>query len=205
MPSPPAPTRRSSSRSSKTSEPGRAGAGITGIPPAAPDPTAVAVADVSGAHGLRGLLRVRPYHDHSEALVAGADVLVERDGWWGRATLESVAPHGRGALLVAIDGIDDRTAAEGAARARLLVPAADLPALADGEFYWHEVVGFTVATTAGESLGEIVETMGTGLNDVWVVQGAGREYLIPVIADVVRELDRAGRRIVIEPLPGLLD
>jgi 16S rRNA processing protein RimM len=47
--------------------------------------------------------------------------------------------------------------------------------------------------------------MSTGLNDVWVVQGGAREYLIPVIDDVVREIDRPGRRIVIAPMPGLLE
>ena len=51
----------------------------------------------------------------------------------------------------------------------------------------------------------VAETFATGLNDVWVVRGTGREYLIPVIADVVREIDRDARRIVIEPMPGLLD
>ena len=49
------------------------------------------------------------------------------------------------------------------------------------------------------------ETFSTGLNDVWVVEAGEREWLIPVIADVVRAIDRAARRIVIEPIPGLLD
>src|SRR5437867_3186311 len=85
------------------------------------------------------------------------------------------------------------------------VGAVDLPPPAEDEFYYHEVVGFRVETTGGEPLGAVAETFTTGLNDVWVVRGSGREHLIPVIADVVRALDRATRRIVIEPLPGLLD
>ncbi|HTD26624.1 MAG TPA: ribosome maturation factor RimM, partial [Candidatus Elarobacter sp.] len=79
------------------------------------------------------------------------------------------------------------------------------PPPAEDEFYYHEVVGFRVETTGGESLGAVAETFPTGLNDVWVVRGGGREHLIPVVADVVRAIDRATRRIVIEPLPGLLD
>ncbi len=180
-------------------------AGIGDIAAAEADPSAVPVAAVVGAHGLRGLLRVRPYHDDSSVLVPGASVLIERNGWWGRAHLATVAPHGRGLLLVGIDGIGDRTAAESAAGARLLTPPADLPALADDEYYWHEIEGYAVETTAGVQLGTVAETLATGLNDVWVVRDGAREYLIPAIADVVREIDRGGRRIVIEPLPGLLD
>jgi 16S rRNA processing protein RimM len=178
---------------------------LAGIPPTAPEPTAIPVADILGAHGLRGLLRVRPCQPDSPVLVPGARVFVERGGSWGTTELATVAPHGHGHLLVSIDGIADRTAAEGMARARLLVRAADLPALEDGEFYWHEVVGYTVETLAGARVGTVADTMSTGLNDVWIVRDGEREYLIPVIADVVREFDRAGRRIVIEPLPGLLD
>ena len=96
-------------------------------------------------------------------------------------------------------------ALRGLVRARVLVPATALPPLDEHEFYYHEIEGFRVETADGRQLGEVAETFATGLNDVWVVRGTGREYLIPVIADVVKEIDRAARRIVIDPIPGLLD
>jgi 16S rRNA processing protein RimM len=114
-------------------------------------------------------------------------------------------PHGRGLVLVALDGVTDRNAAEALIGARVLVPAAELPPTADGEFYYHEIEGFRVETTDGQPLGTIASTFATGTNDVWVVRGSRREHLIPVIADVVRTIDRDARRVVIEPLPGLLD
>ena len=118
----------------------------------------------------------------------------------------TAALHGRGCLLVAVAGITDRTAAEACRGATVFVAATDLPDLAEGEFYHHEVVGFAVDTVDGLAVGRVESTLATGLNDVWVVRGsAGREHLIPVIADVVRTIDRAQRRIVIDPLPGLLD
>ena len=82
---------------------------------------------------------------------------------------------------------------------------ADLPALADDEFYHHEVLGFSVETLDGTVLGTISGTMTNGLHDVWEVHDGQREYLIPVVADVVRTIDRPARRVSIEPLPGLLD
>src|SRR2546425_746746 len=68
-----------------------------------------------------------------------------------------------------------------------------------------EVVGFGVDTVQGERVGTIAATFATGTNDVWVVQAAEREHLIPVVAEIVRAIDRAGRRVVIDPSPGLLD
>lgn len=195
MPSRPARIGRSSSRSSKRSE--RAPAET------APDLTAVEVGTVGSAHGLRGALRFWPHEPGAPSLAPGRPVLLERDGAWLAATVADASPHGRGMLLVLV-GVGDRTAAEPLTGMRILVRAADLPPPAADEFYHHEVEGFAVVTTDGRALGTIARTFSTGLNDVWVVRD-DREYLIPIIADVVREIDRAGRRVVIHPLPGLLD
>ena len=174
------------------------------LPSVPPDASAIAVGELGSPHGLAGQLHLRPYQPGAPSLTADRPVLLERDGTWLAATVAQIAPHGRG-MLIALDGIADRDAAAALTRMRILVRADDMPALDEGEFYHHEVHGFTMVTTDGRVLGTIAETMSTGLNDVWVVRGEGREHLIPIIADVVREIDRAGRRVVIEPMPGLLD
>ena len=159
---------------------------------------------VVGAHALRGLLRVRVDQPTPSSLTAGRSILLEHAGRRWSARILSAAAHGRGLVLVGLDGIADRTAAEGLIGARLLIAVGELPPPAEGEFYYHELIGFRVETVGGEQLGEIAETFSTGLNHVWVVHGGPREYLIPVITDVVRTIDRPGRRVVIAPLPGLL-
>ena len=119
-------------------------------------------------------------------------------------TIARVASHGAGQLLVELDGLHDRTAAEGLAGSDVLVPVGDLPALSAGEFYYHEMPGFRVETVDGRTIGEIVDTMHT-TTDVWVVRSATGEHLIPVVRDVVAEIDRTARRVLITPIPGLLD
>jgi 16S rRNA processing protein RimM len=154
---------------------------------------------------LSGLVRVRAYQAPAPSLAPGREVLLERLGVRRPATIRSAGPHGRGLVLVALDGVDDRDAAEALVGSRVLVHAHDLAPAEDDEFYWHELEGFRVDTVDGEPLGTIAETFSTGINDVWVVRDGGRELLVPVIADVVRTIDRGGRRVVIAPMPGLLD
>src|SRR5690242_5548299 len=185
---------RSSSRSSKRSEPTTSPAADT-----------VAVGEIVSAHALRGLVRVRPYQPPAPSLAAGRQVVLEHGGIRRTVTLVSVAAHGRALLLVALRDVNDRNAAEALIGARLLVRAEDLPPPAADEFYYHEVDGFRVETTDGTPLGTVHETFSTGLNDVLVVRNADREHLIPVITDVIRTVDRNARRIVIEPMPGLLE
>lgn len=169
------------------------------------DATAVAVGEIVGAHALRGLLRFRPYQPPAPSLTDDLVVLLERDGQWREAHLAHVAPHGRNLLLMTLDEVVDRDAAEALRGTRVLVRKADLPPVADGEFYHYELVGFAVETTDGRTLGTIADTMATGLNDVWIVRDGEHEHLIPVIADVVRTIDRDARRVLIDPMPGLLD
>lgn len=164
----------------------------------------MAVGELGSPHGLSGHLRLWPYQPGAPSLTSGRPVLLERDGAWLATTVRTVTPHGRG-MRLALDGVGDRDAAAALTGMRVRVRARDLPALDAGEFYHHELHGFAMETTDGRALGTIVETMSTGLNDVWVVRGDGGEHLIPIIADVVRAIDRDARRVVIEPMPGLLD
>lgn len=169
------------------------------------DDTAVAVGEIVGAHALRGLLRFRPYQPPAPSLIDDLAVLLERRGQWREVRLTHVAPHGRNLLLLTLDDVSDRDAAEALRGTRVLVRKADLPPVDEDEFYHYELVGFAVVTVDGRELGAIADTMATGLNDVWIVRDGEREHLIPVIADVVRTIDRDARRVLIDPLPGLLD
>ena len=75
--------------------------------------------------------------------------------------------------------------------------------LGEDEFYQHDLIGLEVRTQAGEVLGEVAELLPTGANDVLVVQGPAGEWLLPLIEDVVQEVDLATREVVVELLPGI--
>jgi len=193
MPQRPGPTARSSSRSSKRSD------------PPGDDPSAIAVGEIVAAHALHGAVRIRAYQPPAPSIAAGRTVTLAGRGATRTVRVVAVSRHGPRLLLATLEGVTDRNAAEALVGSRILVPVADLPPPGHDEFYYHELEGFRVDTTDGRTLGAIAETFATGANDVWVVRDGGREYLIPVIADVVRTIDRPGARVVIEPLPGLLE
>ena len=160
---------------------------------------------MAGAHGIRGALRVRPHGGRTTSLAAGRTITLRQAGTDSMHTITRVAPHGAGHLLVELDALCDRTAADELAGSEILVPLDDLPELAAGEFYYHEMPGFRVETVDGRTIGEIADTMHTGTTDVWIVRSDAGEHLIPVIREVVAEIDREARRVVITPIPGLLD
>jgi 16S rRNA processing protein RimM len=116
----------------------------------------------------------------------------------------SARRHGRLVLLgfENVATIEEATAFVGTV---LAIPEADLPAVRPGEYYAYQLEGLEVVTRAGGRLGTVDHLFPTGSNEVLVVRDGAREHLIPVIADVVRQVDLPRRRIVIEPIEGLLD
>ena len=74
-----------------------------------------------------------------------------------------------------------------------------------GEFFWHEVIGLEVINvTTNESIGTVSDILETGANDVYIIRGNKGEILVPAIKDVVKLIDPAAGRMLIEPLPGLI-
>jgi 16S rRNA processing protein RimM len=80
-----------------------------------------------------------------------------------------------------------------------------LPPVREGEFYYYQMIGLNVFTTTGEHVGRIVQVFFSGGHDVWVVHQGKKEHLMPVTDEIVRSIDIADGRVVIEPMEGLLD
>jgi 16S rRNA processing protein RimM len=166
----------------------------------------VRLGKIVACHGVRGFLRVTSADPALIDHIMHASVLyLESPGREPESrTVESVRPQRKG-LLLKLAGVDTREDAEGIVGGLVSTPEETLPPLKDHEFYYSEIRGFRVSTTNGRDLGSITETFHNGSTDVWIVQDGRREYLIPVIADVVRDIDRSRRAVTIEPLDGLLD
>lgn len=158
----------------------------------------VTLGRVSAAHGIRGWLKVQSDTSPRENIVRYTPWYLERHG--RRDAWQVTAGRLQGKAVVAkLAGCDDRDRAEALVGALIVVTRAQLPATtAPGEFYWADLVGLAVTTVDGVDLGRIAELFETGANDVMVVRG-DRERLVPYIwRQVVREVDLADRRMVVD-------
>jgi len=158
--------------------------------------TAVAIGRISSIHGIKGELRVMPLTDFPERFDAGVQVWldgvplrVRRRRWQGKE------------MIVALEGIETRDAAE-ALRGKELMAPSPKP-LEEGVFYQHDIVGLRAVTHEGEVLGRVAEVLSTGSNDVYVVVGDRGELLLPALEGVVHEIDVTNGRIVVEVIEGL--
>jgi 16S rRNA processing protein RimM len=167
----------------------------------------LAVGYVSGVHGLHGELRVELYTDFPERFAPSMALYLGEA--LKEVTVVSARPH-KNSLLLQIEGVDRREEADELRGSWLFIPESDAVALEDGTYWVHDIVGLTVETETGQTLGVIKEVLFTGANEVYVVEtpatvNRGRDLLLPAIEEVVRAVDLDAGRMVVRLLPGLLD
>jgi len=163
-------------------------------------PGFVAVGVVARPFGIRGELLVDVLADDLRYLSPGRTVYIGARPW----VIEGCRLH-QGRAIVKLAGVDDRNQAEGFRALYLEVPEEELAPLEEGEYYYYQLVGLRVRTTAGTDLGRVVRVMATGGgNQVLLVMGPLGEVLVPAVDDFVREVDLERGLILVEEAPGLL-
>ena len=121
------------------------------------------------------LLRIREAKEHSDAIVALAH------------------------------DVDDRDAAELLKGARIFVPRSSFPTAGDDEYYWVDLIGLQVVNREGAALGRVADLLATGPQTVLVLEyeqgGKRAERMIPFVATYVDNVDLAARKIVVDWQP----
>lgn len=167
----------------------------------------MAVGQIVGVHGLYGEIKVEAYTDNPDRFAPGVTLLLGEE--LEPVTVESVRPH-KSNLLVRLEEVEDRTAAEDVRGLWLYVAEADAAELEQGAYWIHDIIGLQVVTSDGTAIGKISDVFATGANDVYVVQPAagvngGREVLLPALTDVVERVDLPAGIMVIRLPDGLID
>jgi 16S rRNA processing protein RimM len=171
----------------------------------------VVLGRVVGAHGIHGQIRVRWLGNGPENLLDAKTVELADARGPGASAPQAFEVEGggrgrTGEVRLALRGVDSRDAAEALRGLLVQVDAGALPEAPPGEAYWFELVGCRVELPSGEAVGRVRELWDTPAHDTLVVEGLdGRDRLIPATPALLRRVDLAQRRIVIEDLPGLTD
>jgi 16S rRNA processing protein RimM len=152
---------------------------------------------VTGPYGVRGWIKVRPFTETAEGLVAHAKWWVGREGEWREVTVADAAAHS-GQVVALLEGLADRERAAALKGMEVAVPRDAFPETDEGEYYWADLIGLKVANLQGDELGEVAEVFSNGAQDVLRVVEGGRERLIPFVAAVVGRVDLADARIEVD-------
>jgi 16S rRNA processing protein RimM len=171
-------------------------------------PAMLDVGRVTGTHGLRGALKIRPFSGDLSGLLSLRSVrlVLERKGAPPRSgdfTVRFAGGAGAKEAALLLEGI---STPEGAAEWRgalVSVPREALPEPEEGEFYVADLVGCLVVDEGGGEVGTVAEVVPGPAHD-WlsVRRPGGEEGLLPLVERFVVKVDTAGRRVVVSPPEG---
>ena len=163
----------------------------------------VPIAVVARPHGVRGELRVHVFNDDSSLLFEVPVVHVKLSKGH---ELDVVIAHARPAtkaVLVKLENVDDRDAADAYRGAEISVRRKSFPKLPAGEFYACDVEGARVVLPGGESVGRVRVLQRYPTCDVFVIETSERVLEVPLLPHYVSRVDVDRAEIEVVTLDGL--
>lgn len=166
----------------------------------------VLVGRIARPHGLRGEVVVNPDTDFAVQRFARGQILYVRRAGRVEGLRISTVRFQSGRPVVGLEGLTSITDIKALASNELRILPEALARLPVGTYYRHDLRGCNVVTTAGTSVGRVVDVEGQLQGGSRLVVGGERgDVLVPLAADICVEIDLAARRIVIAPPEGLLE
>jgi 16S rRNA processing protein RimM len=165
----------------------------------------VQIGHIIRPHGVAGLLKTVSYAQSKETFLKTGLVYVGKV----KRELEEhtvVSLSGRGSrYLLKLAGVESLETAQQLRGAEIWIGKEFREEKQEGDFYYRELIGLSVYLDTGHYLGVLKGIFPTGSNDVYVVKGQGKEYLIPAIYEVIQEVHASEKRMIISAMKGLLD
>ena len=147
--------------------------------------------------GLKGFIRVISFTEPEQSIFEYSPWYTSHDGQWLPIELENPVKQNN-TLLVKVTGYVQREQVATLTHTEIWVARAQLPVLADGEYYWQDMLHMQVSNQTGIVLGEVTSLLSTGSNDVLVVCGEKR-HLIPYVKGIyILSIDPVQRNIVVD-------
>ena len=155
--------------------------------------------------GVKGEMKIEPMTDFPERFKGLTRVyLVSPSGKEIACEVQTVRYAG-GAPFLLFSGYDSPEKAKALNGWFVKVPEEEAVPLPEGAYYWFELIGMEVFSEGGEKLGKIVDVFETGSNDVYVMRQGRKETYIPATAEVIKQVDRKAKKMVIHLMDGLME
>ncbi|MCS7253486.1 MAG: ribosome maturation factor RimM [Armatimonadota bacterium] len=159
------------------------------------------IGEIVSTHGLDGSVKLIPLTELMGRFKVGNQVcLVSPTERRFLATIERSEIKGNRVTLK-FEGINSADIAERLIGWQVTVHPDEPPPLERDEFLISDLLGMTIITTDGRTVGEVIDIMHSPAHDLFVTERG----LIPITKQFVREIDFEGKHIVVDIPEGLID
>ena len=150
--------------------------------------------------GTKGEMKVRYETDFPDRFKKLKEVCLRNTRGAARLFPVSAFRDHKGQALLKLEGIDRIEAVDDWRQAKVQVRRTEAVSLPKDEYYTADIIGFEIFTADGRALGKLERVIPYPTYDLWAVG----EALIPAVKEIVKEVDAAERRILVDPPAGML-
>ncbi|AKZ65780.1 ribosome maturation factor RimM [Candidatus Palibaumannia cicadellinicola] len=165
----------------------------------------IVLGKISVVYGIRGWLKIISFTQSANSIFDYQPWFINissTGGTWQKITIDDWKYHNN-TIIIKSNSINNREEAKPFTNCQIIVEASQLPNLANGEYYWKDIIGCTIETLNGDQLGTVINLIETGSNDVMVVKTNLKKYfskkndlLIPFLyGQVIKTVDLTNRII----------
>lgn len=166
----------------------------------------IEVGKIVNTHGVKGELKIIPTTDDPKRFELLEEIFVNTKEGPISYKVDNVR-YLKNFVLLKLKGIDDMTQAERLKTCVLKIPRDLALPLGENEYYIGDLYNMKVLTDDGEDLGEIIDILFTGSNDVYIVKNKAnpnsKEILIPAIKQCILNVDIKENTMIVHLLEGL--
>jgi 16S rRNA processing protein RimM len=164
----------------------------------------VTIGKITKNQGNKGEVRVLPLTDYPDRFELLDTVYLVKGEETLQARIEDIRYH-KNFVIIKLEGVNDIKRALELKDFFIKIAEDELLPLEEDEYYIDQITGFKVFTDEGISLGSLADVMITGGTDIFIVAGEDKEYMIPAAHEIIKEIDEDNQKIIIKPIPGLLE
>lgn len=160
---------------------------------------------IANTHGIRGEVKVFPTTDDVKRFEKLKQIFIDTEKELIELQISSVK-YFKNLVILKFKNIDNINQIEKYKGRDLLITRENAVPLEEDEYFIYDIIGAKVIEEDGSEIGELKEVLTTGANDVYVVKTTeGKEVLLPVIKDCVKEINVPDKKVVVHLMPGLID
>jgi 16S rRNA processing protein RimM len=168
----------------------------------------IAVGKITNTHGVKGYVKVFPLTDNLERFYQLNKVMLVLGDHRREEAIDQVKLNiHKNAAYILFKGISDISGAGSLKNSLIMIPKSQLVSLPENTYYHFQIIGLQVYLQQGDYLGQIMQILETGANDVYMLEKetGSKPILIPALKSIVKEIDLEQGKMIVDPPPGLLD
>ncbi len=165
----------------------------------------IAIGRISKPIGTRGEMKVLPLTDDRLRFTDLQSVWIGHDSKRAEQRDIQIVRIDAKQVVISVDGIETLQEANNFRNMYLFVPKEQTIKLHTGSYFMDDIIGCEVVTEEQMKVGIVADLLSLPANDIWVVRNGKKEFLIPAVKAIIRNVDVKMKRITIHALEGLLE